>query len=299
MLAPELIRLLAIFLAIVGAVFLSLGAQFQNDAVTKHHAPDQAKVGSLHIRQIVDLLRRPRWLTGTSFLGLAIVFQLGALTLAPLIVVQPIGALALIITSVLNARIYKIRLDAKTMIAIALTMLGVGTFVTTAAASAVTTEMSDSKLLQVVGVLLALLVFFAISFIISKGRVGPLSYILGAGVLYGFVASLAKVVILRISQGDFDLLTLVAAGALVGATFLGGWFVQNAYASGPPDLVIAGLTVIDPAVAVAIAIVILGEVAQADFVEIAGFAIAGLVALFGVLMLSRVHPQLTVEGNDG
>jgi len=299
LLAPELIRLLAIFLAIVGAVFLSLGAQFQNDAVTKHHAPDQAKVGSLHIRQIVDLLRRPRWLTGTSFLGLAIVFQLGALTLAPLIVVQPIGALALIITSVLNARIYKIRLDAKTMIAIALTMLGVGTFVTTAAASAVTTEMSDSKLLQVVGVLLALLVFFAISFIISKGRVGPLSYILGAGVLYGFVASLAKVVILRISQGDFDLLTLVAAGALVGATFLGGWFVQNAYASGPPDLVIAGLTVIDPAVAVAIAIVILGEVAQADFVEIAGFAIAGLVALFGVLMLSRVHPQLTVEGNDG
>jgi len=299
LLAPELIRLLAIFLSIVVAVFLSLGAQFQNDAVTKHHAPDQAKVGSLHIRQIVDLLRRPRWLTGTSFLGLAIVFQLGALTLAPLIVVQPIGALALIITSVLNARIYKIRLDAKTMIAIALTMLGVGTFVTTAAASAVTTEMSDSKLLQVVGVLLALLVFFAISFIISKGRVGPLSYILGAGVLYGFVASLAKVVILRISQGDFDLLTLVAAGALVGATFLGGWFVQNAYASGPPDLVIAGLTVIDPAVAVAIAIVILGEVAQADFVEIAGFAIAGLVALFGVLMLSRVHPQLTVEGNDG
>jgi len=74
--------------------------------------------------------------------------------------------------------------------------------------------------------------------------------------------------------------------------------VQNAYASGPPDLVIAGLTVIDPAVAVGIAIVILGEAAQAQFAEIAGFAIAGLIALAGVLMLSRVHPQLTSEGSD-
>lgn len=299
MLGPDFIRLLAILLAIVGAVFLSLGAQFQNDAVTKHHAPDQARVGSLHIRQILDLLRRPRWLTGTSFLGLAIVFQLAALTLAPLIVVQPIGALALIITSVLNARIYKIRLDGKTLLSIALTMLGVGAFVATAASSAVSIEMSDEKLLQVVGVLLALLAFFALAFIFSRGQVGPLNYILGAGILYGFVASLAKVVILRIGQADFDLLTLVAAVALVGATFLGGWFVQNAYASGPPDLVIAGLTVIDPAVAVVIAIAILGEVAQAQLADIAGFAIAGLVALSGVLMLSRVHPQLTAEDKNG
>ena len=296
--APDLIRLLAILLAIIGAVFLSLGAQFQNDAVTKHHAPDQPRIGSLHIRQIVDLLRRPRWLTGTSFLVLAILFQLSALALAPLIVVQPIGALALIITSVLNAKIYKLKLDGKTIGSIALTMLGVGAFVTTAARSAVNTEMSDAKLLQVVGVLLVLLAFFAVAFFLSKGQVGPLNYILGAGVLYGFVASLAKVVLARLGQGDFDLLTLAAAVALLGATFLGGWFVQNAYASGPPDLVIAGLTVIDPAVAVGIAIVILGEAAQAQLAEIAGFAIAGLIALAGVLMLSRVHPQLTSEGSD-
>ena len=298
MLAPDILRLLAIFLAIVGAVFLSLGAQFQNDAVTKHHAPEPLKLGSLHIRQILDLLRRPRWLTGTSFLLLAILFQLSALALAPLIVVQPIGALALIITSVMNARIYKIKLDRKTFAAIALTMLGVGAFVTTAAASAVSTEMSDAKLLQVVGVLVVLLIFFAAAFFLSKGKVGPLRYILGAGVLYGFVASLAKVVLVRISQADFDLLTLLAGLSLIGATFLGGWFVQNAYASGPPDLVIAGLTVVDPAVAVAIAIVILGEAAEADFAEIFGFGLAGLVAMTGVFMLSRVHPQLTEE-NDG
>lgn len=296
---PDLLRFLAIGLAIAGAVFLALGAQFQNDAVTKHHAPDQPRVGSLHIRQVLDLLKRPRWLTGTSFLVLAIMFQLSALSLAPLIVVQPIGALALILTSVLNAKIYKVVLDKKTLIAIAITMLGVGGFVVSAAAGAIEVEISDGKLLQVVFIMLGFIALFGMLFFFSKGRVGPLEYILGAGVLYGFVASLAKVVLGRLSQGDFDLLTLLAVGALVGATALGGWFVQNAYASGPPDLVIAGLTVVDPAVAVVIAIVVLGEVDEASIAQVVTFSVAGAVAMAGVFMLARVHPQLAKDkGSD-
>ena len=47
--------------------------------------------------------------------------------------------------------------------------------------------------------------------------------------------------------------------AIVAAGGLGSWFVQNAYSGGPPDLVIAGLTVIDPIVGIAIGIAILGE----------------------------------------
>lgn len=292
MLPPELIRALAILLAIMGAIFLSLGAQFQNDAVTEHHVPKRIRIRSLRFSQIVDLVKRPRWLAGTSFMVLAALFQLSALALAPLIVVQPIGALALIITSILNARIYKVRLDGKTIGSIAVILVGVASFVSLAATSAITTEMSDQKLLQVVGIMVLLLAVFAFAFAWSRGNLGPLSYIVGAGVLYGFTASLAKVVILRVYQGDYNLLTLFAVLSLLAATFLGGWFVQNAYASGPPDLVIAGLTVVDPAIAVGIGIVILGEAAQADMAQVSGFAIAGAIAMTGVLMLSRVHPQL-------
>ncbi len=295
LLTPEIVRAIAILLAVLGAFFLSLGAQFQNDAVTKHYVPKTKKISALRFRQILDLMRRPKWLTGTSFLLLAALFQLGALALAPLIVVQPIGALALILTSVMNARIYNVKLDSKTLAAIAIILLGVAAFVSLAATSAVSTEMSDQKLLQVVGIMILLLAVFGLSFSWSKGNVGPLAYILGAGVLYGFTASLAKVVIQRLYQGDYNLLTLLAVGALLGAIFLGGWFVQNAYASGPPDLVIAGLTVVDPAVAVGIGIVILGEASKADVTQVTGFIIAGAIAMAGVLMLSKVHPQLVGE----
>ena len=298
MFSPEIVRAFAIGLAVIGAIFLSLGAQFQNDAVTKHHAPSRPRPGSLSLKQIADLLRRPRWLTGTSFLVLAILFQLSALALAPLIVVQPIGAIALIMTSLLNAKIYRLRLNLSTFLAIALTTLGVGGFVAVAASSAVAVEMSNEKLLQVVGILFLLLLMFGALFWRSMGRVGALQYIFGAGVLYGFVASLAKVVIQRILQQDYDLLTLLALISLVGATVLGGWFVQNAYASGPPDLVIAGLTVIDPAVAVMIGIAILGEAEAASLGQMFGYAVAGIVAISGVLALNKFHPQLTEKGNS-
>lgn len=286
-------RVLAIALAIAGAVLLSLGAQFQNDVVTRNAS--SGSKGSLRISQLLALAKNPKWLLGTSFLGLAILFQLGSLTLAPLIVVQPIGVLALIMTSLLNARIYKIRLNASTIFSIVLTMAGVGSFVGFAAGSAVESQMSDAKLLVVVGVLVLMILMFAGLFYFSKGKVGPLNYIFGAGVLYGFVASLAKVVILRIGQGDWDWLTLMAVVALIGATFLGGWFVQNAYASGPPDLVIAGLTVVDPAVAVGIAIVILGEASEANLTQVLGFVGSGIVAAAGVILLARVHPQLSKQ----
>ena len=221
MFSPEIVRAFAIGLAVIGAIFLSLGAQFQNDAVTKHHAPSRPRPGSLSLKQIADLLRRPRWLTGTSFLVLAILFQLSALALAPLIVVQPIGAIALIMTSLLNAKIYRLRLNLSTFLAIALTTLGVGGFVAVAASSAVAVEMSNEKLLQVVGILFLLLLMFGALFWRSRGKVGALQYIFGAGVLYGFVASLAKVVIQRVLQQDYDLLTLLALISLVGATVLG------------------------------------------------------------------------------
>lgn len=287
------LRVLAILLAILGAVALSIGAQFQNDAVTKHHAPQSPKFGSLSIRQVLDLLRRPRWLTGTSFLVLAVLLQLTALWLAPLIVVQPVGVLALILTSLLNSRLHRVRLDRPTFLSILITTAGVGGFVALASDVASQAEMTDSKLIQVVGILLVLLVLFGVMFWWQGSKTKAINYIFGAGLLYGFVASLAKVVLSRLAQGFFDPLTLLACIALIAATVLGGWFVQNAYASGPPDLVIAGLTVIDPLVAVGIAIVILGEASSANWYEIAGFVSCGLVAIFGVLSLAKVHPQMS------
>lgn len=288
---PEL-RELAIVLAVMAAVALAFGAQLQNQAVAVTTEKAPRRRGSLSLRELGRLFVRPRWVSGLGLMGLGMVLQLAALTLAPLIVVQPVGAIALVITSLLNARSTNTKLNRATVLAIGLSTFGIGGFVVTASQVASQVELTDENLLRVVGLLVLILVAFGLLFVTFGKKAKALTYILGAGVLYGFVASLAKVVIQRLYQMDYDLLTGLALVCMVGAIFLGGWFVQNAYASGPPDLVIAGLTVIDPMVAVGIAIGVLGEAQQASAFSIASFSVSGLVAISGVYLLSRVHPEL-------
>lgn len=288
----EQLRALAILLAVLAAVALAFGAQFQNDAVVAGKRNKNKRTGSLSIKQLGALLVKPKWLSGTAFMILGIGLQLGALSLAPLIVVQPIGAIALVITSLLNARMTKTKLNRPTIYAIAICTLGIAGFVTMATGVAKEAKLSDDHLREVLFVLLAILVTFAVLFVTLGKKVKALTYIVGAGVLYGFVATLAKVVIQRAYQQEFEWLTVICLVALIGAVSLGGWFVQNAYASGPPDLVIAGLTVIDPLVAVSIGIVILGEAKQANFWIILGFVVSALVSVIGVYLLSKVHPEL-------
>ena len=288
--------------ALIGAVFLALGAQFQHKGVERMEQLRGQQTGGISIRSLLALLARPAWVIGTVMLGLAILFQLTSLTLSPILVVQPVGALALVITAILNARLSKTPLDRKSIRAIIMCVGGVAVFVTVAALFAQSPAITELQLTVVLILLGVVLVAFAVLFITLRKRIGAMFYILGAGVLFGFVATLAKVVIDRIktlaftdivSGGEWLLVGCIAA--LLVAALLGSYFVQTAYASGPPDLVVAGLTVIDPLVAVLIGILVLGEAGQVPFWAILVFVAAGAVAVWGVLQLARHHPQLRVN----
>ncbi|MRG58278.1 multidrug DMT transporter permease [Agromyces sp. CFH 90414] len=288
-------QFIGIPLALIGAVFLSLGAQFQHRGVVKVESQTVDTLGKgLSGKQLALLLARPSWVLGTLMLGLAIVFQLASLYFAPLIVVQPLGAIALVITSIINSRVAKVRLNRKTIIAIAMCVGGVFLFVGVAAFTAVDKPVTDRQLYVILGILAVVLVAAAAAFMLFRTRIRAIFYVILAGVLYGFVATLAKVIIGRIEQGEFDWLTVLCVVALLAGTALGAYFVQNAHASGPPDLVIAGLTVVDPMVAVGIGIIVLGEASQAPPWAMAVFILSGVIAVWGVFQLARNHPQTRV-----
>jgi len=292
---------LGIPVALVGSVFLALGAQFQHRGVGKVDAAfaESGKAKGLSIPQLRALLTRPSWVIGTVMLGLAIVLQLTSLALAPLIVVQPLGAVALVITALVNARVSKVRLDKASIRAIVFCVAGVGIFVTIAAFTATSKPVQNYELVIILIILAVVLVAFALFFVFFRNRFRAIFYIIGAGVLFGFVATLAKVVIDRVKTiivaGEGvrpeDAITIVCLVALIVASLLGSYFVQTAYSSGPPDLVVAGLTVIDPVVAVTIGVIVLGEAANAPIWAIPAFVVAGALAVYGVFQLSKHHPQ--------
>ena len=291
-------RAIAIVLSLLAAVALAFGAQFQNDSVEKNTEKELGEKKGVGFRHILELLRNPRWLGGMGFLVLGAIFQITALTMAPLIVVQPIGALALVITSLLNARATKSRITKATWVAISLCTGGIAVFVSLATGIASDQkELSDDNLYLILSILGVLLLVLGAVFLVQRQKMSALTFILGAGLLYGLLATLVKTVIQRIQQSHFEWLTFTCLAAALLAMALGGWFVQNAYASGPPDLVIAGLTVIDPMVAVSIGIVVLGEASSAaenPFISVV-FAASGATAALGGWLLSRVHPELKAQ----
>ncbi|MFT4306275.1 MAG: DMT family transporter [Microbacterium sp.] len=289
--------LLGIPLALAGAVFMSFGAQYQHRGVTKvERLSGQEGARGLTFAQVTRLLTRPSWIVGTLMLALAIACQLGALSVAPLIVVQPLGAVSLVITTLLNARVSGHTPTTRSLRAIIACVGGIFLFVLVAALFAAERAISAAQTITVLIVLLAVaVVLVALWMVVRRRQLRALFYVLAAGVLYGFVATLAKTVINRIQTGQFDWLTLVCVVALVATTVLGAYFVQTAYSSGPPDLAIAGLTVVDPMVAVLIGLLVLGEGVAVPGWGFIVFIVAGGVAVWGVISLALNHPQVLSE----
>jgi drug/metabolite transporter (DMT)-like permease len=288
---------LGIPIALAGAVFLSVGAQFQHRGVTKIEAARADGGSGLGGKQVLALLHSKSWVAGILMLGLAVALQLTSLNFSPLIVVQPLGVIALVVTAILNSRVSGVHLSRYTIRAIAMCVIGVGIFVSVAAPTSNDSAPPDGSLITILIMLAVVLAIVAVIFLRFRPRVPPTGYILLAGFQGGFVATLAKTVILRIKAAAFDItqfnvLTVFCIVGLVVVALSATYTVQTAYSVGPPDLVIAGLTVIDPLVAVGIGIVVLHEAAGAPLWTVFVFLLAGAIAVYGVFSLSRHHPQL-------
>jgi len=258
------IPVIGIVIALIGGLFLALGAQSQHlgvVAVEQRHGSGH-KAG-LNVGQLLRLFRSPWWVLGSVLLGFAVLCQLTSLGFAPIIVVQPLGVVALVITSVVNARVSKTKLTREAVRAITFCVAGIAIFVTVAAFVAQETVINAAQLLIILVILGVVVLILALAFAFFRKRFTAIFYIISAGVLYGFVATLAKVVINRVITGNFEGLTVFAIVALLVAMAVGAYFVQTAYSVGSPDLVIAGLTVVDPLIAVSIGIIVLREAANA------------------------------------
>ncbi|GAA3874464.1 glycosyltransferase family 4 protein [Saccharothrix violaceirubra] len=262
---------LAVALAAGGAVFFALAARLQ-------HAAVHASEGSL---KVLDLLRRPRWLLGLVLLVVGSVVHAVALGMAPLSVVQPVGVLAIGVTAVLDGR----RRDLPVVV---LTTFGVGAFVFLAAGSATATTVAPEAELHAGLVALGLVAVPGLLGVLST-RPTPRALGFGAagGVAYGYVSVLMRSVSQDVQQGTAGLTTAISATGIVVALLVGGWFIQHAYAAGPPHLAVACLTVVDPLVAVGLGAALLGEAARTGGFTALAETVCAAVAVGGVVVLAR------------
>jgi hypothetical protein len=280
---------LAVLLAALGACGYAVGARLQHAAV--HDTIDGRGLGLRHQAQLV---RNPRWLGGLAALGSGALLHACALGLAPLSVVQPIGVLALPITVLLNLRQHGIHardLNPNVALSVVAATGGVATFVFLAAGSATATPVAgDAQLLATQLVAGGVLVLGVLA-VLTRSKARCILFAAGCAVAYGYVSLLMRAIAQQLGTTDLldiNLLPLLGIGV---AMVVGGWLLQHGYASGPPDLVVACLTVIDPLVAVGLGIGLLGEADQVSTWTAVGEALCAVVACAGVFALARYHPD--------
>lgn len=282
----------ALGFALVSALGLAVGAAVQHSGVTRTH--DSEKFG---LRAFFGLFRSGRWLLGTAIMGIAVTAGVLSLALAPVVVVQPVGAVSLAV-SVLIARFAR-RLVFKRLVyvAVLLCVVGVAGFVTLSSLFASTHVRSAEEALPMVWVSAGLLAALLVGRVIQR-RPHQLFSVVSAAVLFACVATNTHICASQFIAGGLGAVAWANLACVVVCGAVGAWFVQAAYAAGPPEIVIAGLTVIDPIVAVVLGIAVLQEVSRAPWWVPVIMVVAGLVACLGVLILARFHPDVLDRADD-
>jgi drug/metabolite transporter (DMT)-like permease len=285
----------SIALAVVAAFFFAGAAVLQHRAVAAE--PDRGP-GTLSMRGLRDVSRRPGWQLGLVLAAGGSTLHAIALVLAPLSVVQPVGVLAVPIAVVLAAARTHRRPTSGMVVGVIVCVTAVVTFVGTAAGSAVSTP-APGRAMLLAGVVVGLVVLVLAGVGLARTGWARCVFCAMAGAAaFGMVSALVRAASQAVTSGQIGILdpaVLTSIAGVVAAILAGGWLIQQAFASGPPEVVVACLTVVDPIVAVLFGVALLGEGNATSPAHWAVLIVAALAATAGVGVLARHHPEATTR----
>ncbi|HVV24876.1 MAG TPA: glycosyltransferase [Pseudonocardiaceae bacterium] len=276
-----------LLLAVLAACCYAVAATCQHDAV---HAVAAGR-GQLSLAQLASLFGNRRWLTGMLAVACGAAFHVVSLSFAPLVVVQPVGVLSIALTALFTARATGTRMSRATVRSVIAISAGIGLFVLVAAPHATASgvpELAAGRILPVTAVAVAVLVLAALS---TRNWARCPLFATAAGVAYGTVSVLTRALAERIRVVGVTGLplgpTVVAVLGAIVAIVTGAVCVQQAYAAGRPDTVMACQTVVDPLVGVLFGMLVFHEAIGSTPLAVLGEVTGGLLATSGVIRLAR------------
>ena len=290
---------LAVVMQVVSSFLFAGGAIVQQMAVKSTFDPSaKASSNQLSFKGLLNLFRLPRWLLGLALVLCGAAIHLTALSFAPVTIVQPIGILAVPWSVMLASRIHKHPLTRKLWIAVAVTILGVVGFTIIS-----TTFATGESSIAFPPMLISFLVVCGIAAVlaIAATKAAPwaraMLWSATGATFYGLASGLMKVSIELIKQGHaFTGWRFLATVAMILACFmLGVWMIQQGYASGPAEITVGTMTTVDPLIAVLFGLIVLGEGGDMGVFPLLGMALTGAVAFYGVMLLSKDHPDAIAE----
>lgn len=291
---------LAIILQVISSFLFASGATLQSLGVRSTFDPDaKASSNKLTFKGMLKLFTIPKWLIGLVSVLAGAALHLVALTMAPVAVVQPVGILAVPWSVLLASRIHGHKIPSKIWSAVAVTIVGVVGF--TVFSSLFATGKKDFDFGAVTIAFIAVAVLCALLSMLAP-KVTPWAKAMlwssvGA-IFYGLASGMMKASMNLVQNDGMSLLdwrVLVTIGYMLACYGLGVWMIQQGYASGPAEITVGTMTTVDPFVAVLFGLIVLGEGSKMGLGPSIGMAVAGFVAVAGVVLLSKDHPDAVAE----
>jgi drug/metabolite transporter (DMT)-like permease len=272
---------LALLTALVGACGIATGTVLQQRAGQEIEEPDSTRA------LLARVLRHRRWWTGQLVIGVGWCSYAFALHIGPVALVQPVLVTGLVFGTVASARLAHRRLDRRLLLASGACVLGLATFLTIARpqAAAVPPEPAFTPL-AAVALAAGVLGVLGLRGVGWGEPVRAALLALATGGFYGLTATLFSTA-LREPSLVAALTTWYAAGAVVSA--ICGWALsQRALHLGrlnAPVNAVIGTT--DPAVAVLLGVLVLGERVTTSPLDLAGEVVAAAVVVVGTVIITR------------
>ena len=249
---------------------------------------------SFSLKLLRALIRKPIWFIGILCMILGFVFQLAALRVSSLSLVQPVIAAELLLVFGFLALRSPRRVQARDWIAATAMAAGLAVFLGIARPQGGVHNASVSVWLMAgactAGAAALFWTFARVPFSSSKNPSPARQAALlatAAGIAWGFVAAVIKELSSHLAGGPYAVFTnwspyvLLLAGA--GAFFL----LSNAFQAGPLAASQPSLTIVDPLVASLLGMVLFKDRIRHDPLELVGETIALLVLAAGVVAISR------------
>jgi drug/metabolite transporter (DMT)-like permease len=260
---------------------------------TAGEAPDTVGSSFGVLRFVVT---RPPWLLGIAIGAVAFVLHALALKLGALAVVQPIMIAGVVLAVPVRTALDRKLPSRRELGSVLVTAIGLATFLMVA--NPVPSDDRPDRNAAFTGTLLCLLAAASITALAGRAtsaRSRALLLGVSAGVLFGLVAALIKLVLHDLDDGPLTLLTSWPLYALVGAGVSGTAINQRAYQVAPLSMSMPVLNIVDVLVAVGLGAWAFGEPPAHDAAALVVQGVALACMAVGLHQIARTHRTQSQE----
>ena len=273
---------IAAILAVAGALLFGVSA------VTERTGTKQVE----HARGkfLLGLMRQPVWLFGIGATVLGNVLHILALDKGPLSVVEPLMVCALVFAALISAHQTR-HWNLAVLAGATACFLGIAGFLAIGQPEGGRSSVSSDVVLPLAaGLAISLGACLAVA--VRSSALRPLALALASGICTGVGALLIKLVTGEVSHGWGHVFTNWAIYGLAVLGPLGFMLNQRAFQhSTRVSQVLSIVTTVNPVVAVALGVGLLGEKIKHSPLAITGEALSLVLAIAGIVVIARHSPQ--------